>query len=61
MSLESSTHDFAFFEVRLNRNRWEERPNSWEWDLKIGLNTAEMRSVNGSGQAGVISTLSIVT
>ncbi len=61
MSLESSTHDFAFFEVRLNRNRWEERPNSWEWDLKKGLNTAEMRSVNGSGQAGVISTLSIVT
>ena len=41
MCLESSAHDFAFFEVRLNRNRWEERPNSWEWESWLPFWTEE--------------------
>ena len=59
-SLESSTHDFEAFEIRINRGDWKETCKNWQWTLENGMNTAEMRSLNGSGQPGVVSMLSVI-
>ena len=58
--LETSTSDFAAFEVRLDGGAWQEVEDEWDWVLREGMNTAEMRSRNRSGVAGVVSALSVV-
>jgi hypothetical protein len=60
MTLETETPDFADFEVRLDRGPWTETEATWDWSLREGMNTAEMRTRNRSGITGVISSLAVV-
>lgn len=60
MSMETSAPDFAAFEVCLDNATWQEMPPAWNWSLRDGMNTAQMRSRNRSGVTGVISALSVV-
>ena len=58
--LETSTPDFATFEVRLDDGPWRDSDAEWDWPLHEGMNTARMRSRNRSGVTGVVSALSVV-
>jgi len=60
MAMETSMPDFAVFQVRFDRGDWREMPAVWDWDLRDGMNTAEMRSRSRSGVTGLISALSVV-
>ncbi|MBT3344977.1 MAG: hypothetical protein HN712_11835 [Gemmatimonadetes bacterium] len=60
MSMESSTPDFAAYEVRIGDGPWQEMTQEWNWPLRDGMNTAQMRSRNRSGVTGVASALSVV-
>ena len=58
--LETETPDFAAYEVRVDRGHWRETAAPFEWSLHGGMNTLEVRSRNGSGWTGVVSSVSIV-
>ena len=58
--LETRTPDFAAFEARLDRGRWQETAAPLEWPLRAGMNTLEVRSRNRSGWTGVVSSVSLV-
>jgi len=60
MWMQTTTPDFEFFEVRLNGDDWQPAQAAWNWSLRDGMNTAEMRTRNRSGVTGVISALSVV-
>ena len=58
--LETETPDFAAYESRFGRGPWRETAAPFEWSLRPGMNTLEVRSRNGSGWTGVISSVSLV-
>lgn len=58
--LETETPDFAAYEARVDRGHWRETAAPLEWSLHGGMNTLEVRSRNGSGWTGVVSSVSIV-
>lgn len=61
MTLETETPDFETYETRIDRGRWREAEDHWEWSLHSGVNTAEMRTRNRSGVSGVISSLTVIS
>ncbi|MBT5057355.1 MAG: hypothetical protein HOM68_12505 [Gemmatimonadetes bacterium] len=58
--MQTATPDFDCFEVRLNGDNWQPAEGAWNWSLRDGMNSAEMRTRNRSGVTGVISALSVV-
>ena len=60
MHLETETPDFAAWEARFDRGSWRETAAPFEWSLRAGTNTLEVRSRNGSGWTGVVSSVSLV-
>ncbi len=58
--LETETPDFAASEARFDRRSWRETAVPFQWPLHTGVNTLEVRSRNGSGWTGVVSSVSLV-